>query len=684
MAVDVGGTFTDVLVMDERGGVREFKVATTPHDPSVGVLQGMEKAAHGFDRTLEDFSQDVELFIHGTTLATNALLTGRGAKVGMLTTEHFRDVVELRRGFKNIRTPMFNVFVPPYRPLVPRSLRLGVEERTLYDGQCEVPLNLTETRQALQQLQAEGVEAVAVCFLHSYTNAENEEAAVRLAHEVLDGAYVVASHDILPVWREFDRFSTTVVSAYIGPVVDRYLTTLQRRLVEARFGGTLLLVQSDGLVLSPEESKRRAVYLISSGPAAAPSGATHHGAAIGARNLISVDMGGTSFDVCMIRDGEIPTTTETWVGEERVAIKMVDVHSVGAGGGSIAWIDSLGLLRVGPKSAGADPGPACYGRGGAEPTVTDADLLLGYVPHDYFLGGEIALDQGLAHAAVAALGQRLGVDATEAANAIFHTVNALMADQIMEISTKRGHDVRDFALVGAGGAGPVHAAAIAELVGMPTVVIPRFSALFSAFGMFAMNIGRSYARSYVRRMHAVDLDVVRRLFEDMERQGRAAFASLDVAQDQVRLTRSVDLRYIGQFHEIEVLVPVGRLTSENLDRAAEDFHRRHNDLYGFTQPRRGLEFLGCRTTVAVEGAPLSVPSIDSGTTDAAHALKRSRQCFFGGRFVETPCYDGDRLLAGNGIPGPAIIEERTTTVVVPDTFACTVDPHRNYVLRRHS
>ncbi len=545
-----------------------------------------------------------------------------------------------------------------------------------------MPLNEAETRAALAALGAEGVSAVAICFLHSYANPANEQAAARLAAEALPEAYVVASHDILPVWREYDRFSTTVVSAYVGPVVDQYLATLDRRLREIGFGGTLLLVQSDGLVLTPEESRRRAVYLISSGPAAAPSAATYWGRAADATNLISVDMGGTSFDVSLIRAGEIPTTTETWVGEERVAIKMVDVHSVGAGGGSIAWTDALGLLRVGPRSAGADPGPACYGRGGAEPTVTDADLVLGYVPDDYFLGGAITLQPDRARDALARLGERLGLDAVQTAHAVFTTVNSFMADQIMEVSTKRGHDVRDFTLIGAGGAGAVHAASIARLVGIPTILIPRFSALFSAFGMFAMPIGRSYVRSYLRRLAAVELDTVNRLFAEMEAEGRQAFAPLRVPAEAVALRRTVDLRYIGQFHEIEVPVARYPLSVEDLAQAEADFHRRHQELYGFTQPRRGLELLGCRTTATVASAPVDIPSAATRDADPTPALWRHRPCFFDGRFVETPCYLGERLAAGNVLDGPAIVEETTTTVVVPDGFTCTVDPYRNYLLRQ--
>lgn len=684
VAIDVGGTFTDVLVLDEGGGIRGFKAATTPSDPSIGVINGMTEAARGFGQPLRDFASEVELLIHGTTLATNALLTGRGAKVGMLTTKNFRDVTELRKGFKNVRTSMYNVFVPPYRPLVPRYLRLGVEERTLYTGELEVPLDEAAARRALQELKTQGVDSLAICFLHSYVNPANEQAAARLSQEVLNGAHIVASHEILPTCGEFERFSTTIVSASIGSIVDKYLSTLERRLHEVDFRGALLLVQSDGLVQSAEESRRRAVYLISSGPAAAPSAATHWGRVLNTQDLISIDMGGTSLDVCLIRKGNIPTTTESWVGEERVAIKMVEVHSIGAGGGSIGWIDQLGLLRVGPMSAGAEPGPACYGRGGTDPTVTDADLVLGYIPHDYFLGGEISLQPELARAAMEKIGAHLNLDVTQTAHAVFATVNSIMADQIREISTKRGHDVRDFTLVGAGGAGPVHAAAIADLVGIPMILIPRFSGLFSAFGMFAMDIGRSYVRSHVRRWKSVELDTVNRLFAEMEQEGRTAFAGLGALADRIRVARSADLRYLGQFHEIEVPLEGYPVTAAVLSQAAALFHQRHNEIYGFSDQARALEFLACRTTVTALRAEFSTPAIPAGSEDTSKAIKRRRRCFFDGEFVETPCFAAERLAGGNVINGPAVVEEATTTVLVPRSYRCRIDSVGNYILEKRA
>jgi N-methylhydantoinase A len=682
VTIDVGGTFTDCLVMDESGEIRAYKAPTTPRDLSAGLLSALEKAAASHGQPLSEFVGSLSLVVHGTTLATNALLTGRGVKTGLITTKGFRDILQMRRGYKVIGASMYNMFVPPYEPLVPRYLRLGVEERTLSDGEVLTPLSADQVRQAVARLKAEGVESVAICFLHSYANPANEQRAKEIAKGQLNGTYVTTSHEILPVWREFERFSTTVVSAYIGPLVVNYLTELEQRLARAGLGGSLLMMLSSGLTETVDYCLPRPVHLIGSGPAAAPAAGLYVAGSQGLKNLISVDMGGTSFDVCLIRDGEIPATTESWVGNERVAIKLVDVQSGGSGGGSIGWIDSLDLVRVGPQSAGAEPGPAAYGKGGTEPTVTDANVVLGYVPADYFLGGEIPLYPELARQAMQKIAEPLGLSRLEAAEAIFAAVNTDMANQVSKVTTKRGYDVRDFALVVGGGAGPVHAAFVADLLEIEMVIIPPVAALYSAFGMFAMDLGRNFARSYIARADRLDMERVNRLYDEMEAEGRAALRAIEVPDEQMTFKRTVDMRYIGQFHEVEVDVPAGALTRESLDEIIPAFHQRHEDLYTFRMPWKGVEFLTFRVRATAPSRPFHLKQIASGDEDASHALKRRRTCVFGGREVDAPVYDGDQLLAGNAIPGPSIIEERTTTVVIPEGFRCTVDQFRNYVLRK--
>jgi N-methylhydantoinase A len=685
---DVGGTFTDCLVLDDRGEVHAFKSSTTPDDPTRGLINALDKAARFFRMELPEFMSNVHLLIaHGTTLSTNALLTGKIAKVGMLSTKGFRDTIEMRRGYKNIRTSRFNVFVPPYKPLVPRTLRMAVEERMLYTGEVLTRLNEEDIYNGIRKFKEERVEAVAICFLHSYVNPAHEKRALEICRSEMNGAYITASHEVLPVYREYERFSTTVVSAAVGPITARYLKALHEKLGEIGFRGTLYMVQGGGLVQSVDESSRRAVTLIGSGPAAAPAGAIRLGQSIDSNNLFSIDMGGTSLDVCLIRDGEIPTTDYNWVGDERVATKMVDVPSVGAGGGSIAWIDSLGLLRVGPQSAGADPGPACYDRGGAEPAVTDADLVLGYVPADYFLGGEMILRRDLAEKAIQAVAAPLGLDVPTAAKAIFATVNSLMADKMTEISTKRGYDVRDFALVVGGGAGPVHGAYLADLLEIPTVIVPRYAATYSAFGMMNMEIGKDFARSLISRKSLLDLKRVNALYAEMESEARAVLAEIGIAERDTVFRRSMEMRYVGQFHEMEVFeVPAREIGAKDLDEIIEAFHRRHKDLFTFNMPGREIEFLNVRLKATARQEPLKLAEIPRAAGDAAAALKRRRAVLWdlAKGYEETTVYDGTKLACGHKIPGPAVIEEPATTVVIPTNYVCAVDKIKNYILTRRS
>jgi len=683
---DVGGTFTDCLVLDDEGQVHAFKSPTTPADPTAGLTNVLNKAAAFFRMDLPQFMANVHLLIaHGTTLSTNALLTGRIAKVGLLATEGFRDTIEMRRGFKNIRTSRFNVFVPPYKPLVPRTLRLTVTERTLYSGEILIPLKEEDVHAAIRKFKEEKVDAVAVCFLHSYANPEHEIRAAEICRQEMNGTYVTASHEVLPVYREYERFSTTVVSAAVGPITAAYLNSLQQRLREIGFKGTLYMVQGGGLVQSVEESKRRAVSLVNSGPAGAPAGAIRLGQSVNCNNLFSVDMGGTSYDVCLIGKGEIPTTDYNWVGDERVAMKMVDVPSVGAGGGSIGWIDTLGLLRVGPQSAGADPGPACYDRGGTQPAVTDADLILGYIPADYFLGGEIALRADLAEKAIRTVSEPLRIDVPTAAMTIFTTVNSLMADKMSEISTKRGHDVRDFALVVGGGAGPVHGANVAYLLEIPTVIIPRYAATYSAFGMLNMEVGRDFARSLISRGKFLDLEKVNQLFDDMEVEACHVLGEIGIAPEDTVVRRSMEMRYLGQFHEVEVLeVPTGKIGPQELDGIVQAFHRRHKELFTFDMPKREVEFLNVRLKATMRQEPLKFAEIPQAKGGPEGALKRRRPALWdlSKGYEETPVYDGDRLAAGHHIAGPAIVEEAATTVVIPPMYVCTVDKIKNYILSR--
>jgi len=682
VCVDIGGTFTDCLVLDETTGLFTLvKSPTTPSDPSKGFLDAMDKAARQFGETTEEFLGSVSVLIHGTTLATNVLLTGSGAKTGMLTTNNFRDILEIRRAIKPLDISLFNLFIPPNRPLIPRSRRLGVPERTLCTGEILEPLNETETVAAVKRLQDEGVEAVAICFLHSYANPTNERRAAEIVKSVAPDMYVTTSHETIHVWREFERFNTTAVGAYVGPAVANYLRRLEERLRDTGFGGQLLMMLANGLVQTVDQCIDRAVYFLHSGPAAAPSGARFLGQLEGKDQLLSVDMGGTSFDVGLVRHGEIPTTSDSWVADQRVAIRMVDIESIGTGGGSIASIDALGLLKVGPESAGADPGPACFGKG-EDPTVTDADLVLGLVPDDYFLGGDMTLDIERSRKAIDKVARPLEIDTVEAAFSIFTLANANMSNEIIKLSTQRGYDVRQASMIVGGGGGPVHAGFIADRLNIPTVIIPSVASLYSAFGMYAMDIGEDYARSHVRRLEFAESDEVGALYREMEEEALAAFEKIGVDDKDIKFRRTIDMRYIGQFHEVEVDIVGGEFTQESLLNAAKAFGLKHEELFTFSMPWKGVEMLTLRVKATTPNAPFKLPEISSGGPDAAAAKKRLRQCYFGNGFIEVQVYDGDKLAADNAISGPAIIEEATTTVVIPETYDCLVNSNKNYVLTR--
>lgn len=681
LSIDVGGTFTDCLVLQTDGRIDSFKSPTKPDDPTAGVLRCLDLAATSYGESTEDFLAKVSAIVHGTTLALNSLITGTGPRVGMITTEGFRDIIEIRRGLRDQRVSLYNLFIPPYEPLVPRHLRLGVEERVLYDGSVERPLDEDGTRIAAQTLRDQGVESVAICFLHSYANQSHEERAAAICAEVFGSRNVTTSHAVLPAWREFERFSTTVVSAYLAPTVLRYVSDLQSALERRGLVGPLLMMLANGLVETVDEVAERAINLLNSGPSAAPfGGLAAAGASVGA-SQISVDMGGTSFDVCVSSDGVVPTTTDTWVEDHRVAIKMVDVRSIGAGGGSIASVDELGLLRVGPESAGADPGPACYGKGGTRPTVTDANLVLGYVPPTTLAAGTLRIDREAGHAALGRLGAELDMSPEEAAIGVYETVTATMADNIMETCTREGHDVRDFALVVGGGAGPLHGASLARRLEIPRVFIPAAAGLYSAFGMLTMATGRDFVRSYPTRAYAADPGTVARLFAEMEGEALAAFERMGVSTEDVRLERTGEMRYERQFHELEVPLAAGPISAATLQSAAEGFHDHHAQRFGFEVREMPVELLSfhLRATAPAPEVTLRTDEASGGGNEAAPVATRS--CHWGTEgAIETPVFRTRALPPSTALEGPAIVEDKDTTIVLPPDFRCTVDVSGGFVL----
>ena len=685
VCVDIGGTFTDCVVSDEQGNLRQFKAPSTPKDGHFeqGVLDSMAEAAEGYGMTPAEFTSRVELLVHGCTVATNAVVTRNLAKTAMITTKGFRDIIEMRRANKIETKSMYEALIPPYDPIVPRYLRFVLDEETRYDGTVTKPINRGELKVVIEKIKKEKAEAVAICFVNSYANPENEKTTYELCKEFLgEDVFLTYSADLLPTMGEYERFSTAVVSACVGPVVSQYTTDLEKGLAAQGFKGQLFIIQANQLAQSVTALKRKPVYLIGSGPSAAPAGGVFLGSVIGEPSFLGGDMGGTTFDASLIYKGDVSLTSGYWLGEERVGIKAVDVTSIGAGGGSIGWINSLGLLQVGPQSAGADPGPCCYQRGGTEPTVSDAAAVLGYLPPDDFWGGKMKLDVGLAKAALKKVADPLGMSVEQAAQAILTTVNANMADGITEISTKKGYDVRDFSLLAIGGATPLSSMFIADLLNIKNVVIPKFAPTFSAWSMFCLDIGRDYVRSYICPTTRANPGDINHLYEDMTAEALKEFEVLNVTKKDLTLIKSADVRYAGQYHEVEVSFHEGDITAADIEKLTEEFHKTHQDLYTFSMPWVPVEIRNLRLIAKSKGTKIQMAKVESGATDGSGALKPSRQCCFNGKFKETNIYDAEKLKAGNVIAGSAIIEHPLTTTVIPEGWQCTVDEYGNFIVRR--
>jgi N-methylhydantoinase A len=680
VCIDTGGTFTESMVLDNAGDLHEFKTATTPRDFSEGVLNTLVEAAGFFQLSLGDFLKQTEWIVHGTTVSTNALVQRKLSRTALITTTGFRDIIEMRRSLKIETRSMYEAFIPPYEPIVPRFLRFTVDEKTKASGEIVRQVNEAELKEVISLIKKEKVEAVAICFINSYANPRNEIKAAEICKSELEGTFITYSSEILPKMGEYERESTCVISASVGPIVTRYLNSLEERLKKSGFAGQLLIVQANQYVQSVSAIVRKPVYLTGSGPAAGPAGAVHIGDLIQEPNFLTGDMGGTTWDAALVRNGQVSVKSGDWLGDDRIGIKVADVISIGAGGGSIGWLNPLGLLQVGPQSASAEPGPACYGRGGEEPAVTDAALILGYLNPDNFCGGKIKLKPELARKAMRKIAEPLKMSLEEAAQAMFYTVNSNMADCIAEISTRKGYDVRDFSLLAAGGGGPLCGVFVADILGMPRTVVPRFAASFCAWSMFFLDIGRDYLRSYLRPASEADPAEINRLYQDMLEEAVRDFSAFKVSREDILIEKSVDVRYSGQYHMLELKLSGGEITRQDTGRLIEEFHQMHKDLFTFSLPWVPVEIQNLHLTAKIKSPKIPVKKIALGTTSPLAALKERRLCYFDNQPVETPVYDGLKLKSGNTFPGNAIIEEPTTTTVIPLGSVCSVDDYGNYIV----
>ncbi len=650
IGIDVGGTFTDIVVSAANGETIIAKAATTPADQSDGVLQGLQLAAERLSLTPRRLLEQTTRIVHGTTAATNALLEGKAARIGMLTTEGHRDVIEMREGLKPER---YNLRMTPPAPLVPRHLRLPVRERMRPDGSVETALDPASLHDAIEQLATQNVQAVAICFLHSWRNPAHEQQAAAAVRARLQQAYVTTSSDVLPQIKEFERFSTTVANAAVGPVIETYLKNLQTRLSQAGYGGELLVILSHGGVASVQEAIRLAAGTALSGPAGGVAAAVALAREGVAQNLIAFDMGGTSTDIALVRDGQPAMSDGKTVANARIALPSLDIVTLGAGGGSIGKLDRAGLLAVGPDSAGADPGPACYGQGGVSATVTDANLVLGYLDPGNFLGGRRALDRAASQQVVTELASQLGIGMAEAASGIHRLVNTRMADGVRVATVRRGVDPRGYTLLAFGGAAGLHVSAVAAELGIQRVVVPVAASVLSAWGMLNTDLRVELTRSQ-GQLKGIDTEALQASFAAMEAEGRARLSWFD---GEVAIRRSADMRYGEQVFEIAV--DLDAVEQGNATALEEAFHQAHERLYTYALRDQDVVLVNAR--VAVIGRLPAAPQAASRTPVAAGV--RTRRVFLKD-WTEIPVHDFAALADGEKVTGPAIVESDTTTVLL--------------------
>ncbi|MFC3229868.1 hydantoinase/oxoprolinase family protein [Marinibaculum pumilum] len=687
IGVDVGGTFTDLILEIEPEKVFVHKVPSTPADQSIGVLKGILEICEigGISPS------DVSLIVHGTTVATNITIEHNGAEVGMLTTRGFRDIIHIGR---HKRPHNFSIqFDVPWqsKPLVKRRNRIPITERLLPpDGRIETPLAEDEVRAAVEKFKENGVEAVTICFLFSFLNDSHEKRAKEIVLEGMPDAYVCTSSEVVDVIREYERFSTTAMNAYVGPRTSRYLRNLAKSLQEKGIQAELRVMQSNGGIATVETCSEKAVTILLSGPAGGVIGGRYFGEMAGQPNIITVDIGGTSADISTIPETgiKIKNPRDTYVGDYPVLVPMIDMITIGAGGGSIAHLDEAGMFRVGPRSAGADPGPACYAKGGTEPTVTDAQVVLGRLDIDRFLGGDLPIDFDLARKAIHdRIAQPLGMSLEDAALGIIKIINSNMALAIRSNSVARGIDPRNFALMPFGGAGPLHGTALAEAVFAREVIVPPAPGITAAIGLLVTDMKYEFTRSVLAVLNSAtqdQLDAINKAADDLTAQAARQLEQDGVPAAAHQFTRIAECRYQGQGFELRAEMPAGALTMDNKQVVMNNFHEQHRMDYGYAFDDGNVEIMTLRIIATANVEALKWPRLEAANgTSIEPAYLYSRETIFdSGEKLETPRYDRLKLKSGHQVPGPAVVIQHNSTTLVPPGYVAKVDDYSNLIVSR--
>lgn len=681
VGVDIGGTFTDLVVLDERvGEFRTLKVPSTPHDPSKAVLDAVRRANKEFGIDLSRVTQ----FTHATTVACNTILEGSGARAGLLVTEGFRDLLQIQR---HKRFRLFDLAYKKIPALIPRHLTFGIPERVDAAGNVVRPLDENAVAAAVKVLAQQGVEALAICFLFSFRNPAHEQRAAEIARSILPGAFVTISSDVLPQYREYERTSTTAINALLGPRISSYLCNMNGAIEENGICAPLHLMQSNGGVLHWQDAGRMPCRIVESGPAAGVIAAAHFGGIAGRKQLIAFDMGGTTAKAGVVENGNVRQCEGQEVGAGinisrvlqgggyYIGAPTVDLAEVGAGGGSIAWLDDAGMLKVGPRSAGAEPGPVAYGTGGKQVTVTDANLLLGRIPADHFLGGEMKLDVERARSVlVETIAQPLGISVDEACAAIIEVANASMLKMLRIVTVEKGLDPADFTLVAFGGNGPVFGIELAAELGIREVLIPPAPGLLSAQGLLAADLRYDFRQTYAGAVASSDLDEINARFAALEVQGCSALGRYGIGKAAITVMRSADMRYRRQAYELNVPLPPGPLSAKSYSVLLESFHQAHERLYGRRDAAGSVELVNLCVTMMGNVRKADYRELPKGGATPDRARKGSRRVFFANRgWFDCVCYERSELRADDTLQGLAIIEAADSTTLVPPDWSLRCD-----------